>query len=244
MKKTIILLLIPALMLFTFSCKNSTEGFRNIKPDILRDKIAGGWAGKMIGVTYGAPTEFRAQSKIFSDTIKWKPADIKGSLWQDDVYVQLTFLMSMDKYGIDAPAKKFQEMFAKAGYPLWHANMQARKNYYDSIFVPESENPKNNLHADDIDFQIEADYIGFMCPGMPNTASGIAEKIGHIMNYGDGVYGGIFVAALYSESFFESDILKIIEKALKSVPSESDYWCNQRIQRFTCRNAERGRNNW
>ena len=177
----------------------------------------------MIGVTYGAPTEFRAQGKIFRDPITWKPSDIKGSLWQDDVYVQLTFLMSMDKYGIDAPAKKFQEMFAKAGYPLWHANMQARKNYYDSIFAPASGNPEFNLHADDIDFQIEADYIGFMCPGMPETASAIAEKIGHIMNYGDGVYGGIFVGALYSDAFFESDILKIIKKALQSIPVESDY---------------------
>jgi len=223
MKKTTLLLLILSLILFATSCKNSTEGFRSIKPEILKDKIAGGWAGKMIGVTYGAPTEFRAQGKIFTDSIKWKPSDIKGSMWQDDIYVQLTFLMSMDKYGIDAPAKKFQEMFAKAGYPLWHANMQARKNFYDSIFVPLSGSPEYNMHADDIDFQIEADYIGFMCPGMPKTASSIAEKIGHIMNYGDGVYGGIFVGALYSEAFFESDILKIIEKALGSIPSESDY---------------------
>ncbi len=44
------------------------------------------------------------------------------------------------------------------------------------------------------------------------------------MNYGDGIYGGIFVAALYSEAFFESDIHKIIEKALRSMPSESDYY--------------------
>jgi hypothetical protein len=43
------------------------------------------------------------------------------------------------------------------------------------------------------------------------------------MNYGDGVYGGIFVAALYTEAFFESDIQKIIEKALVSIPTESDY---------------------
>jgi hypothetical protein len=223
MKKNILILLISTMILIIVSCKNSSEGFRTIKPEVLKDKIAGGWAGKMIGVTYGAPTEFRAQNKIFRDSITWKPSDIKGSLWQDDVYVQLTFLMSMDKYGIDAPAKKFQEMFAKAGYPLWHANMQARKNYYDSIFVPASGSPEYNLHADDIDFQIEADYIGFMCPGMPETASVIAEKIGHIMNYGDGMYGGIFVGALYSEAFFESDILKIIEKALQSIPAESDY---------------------
>jgi hypothetical protein len=221
MKKTNLLYLV--LVLFLVSCNTTPEGFRKLKPDVLKDKIAGGWAGKMIGVTYGAPTEFRAQNKIFSDSIKWKPADIRGSMWQDDIYVQLTFLMSMDKYGIDAPAKKFQEMFAKAGYPLWHANMQARKNYYDSIFVPLSGSPEFNLHADDIDFQIEADYLGFMCPGMPVTVSAMADKIGHIMNYGDGVYGGIFVGALYSEAYFETNIQKIIETALKAIPAESDY---------------------
>jgi hypothetical protein len=224
MKKTSLLISISILILLAISCTNSSQEFRSINPEVLKDKIAGGWAGKMIGVTYGAPTEFRALSRINEDSINWKPADIKGSMWQDDIYVQLTFLMSMDKYGIDAPAKKYQEMFAKAGYPLWHANMQARKNYYDSIFAPLSGNPEYNLHADDIDFQIEADYIGFMCPGMPATATAIADKIGHIMNYGDGVYGGIFVAALYSEAYFESDITKIIEKALRSIPAESDYY--------------------
>ena len=224
MKKACLLITLSTMILFAFSCKNASEEFRTIKPEVLKDKIAGGWAGKMIGVTYGAPTEFQAQSRIYEDSIKWKPSDIRGSMWQDDIYVQLTFLMSMDKYGIGAPVKKYQEMFAKAGYPLWHANMQARKNYYDSIFAPASGSPEYNLHADDIDFQIEADYIGFMCPGMPQTASGIADKIGHIMNWGDGVYGGIFVAALYSEAFFESDILKIIEKALRSIPAESDYF--------------------
>jgi len=212
------------LILFSYiSCSDSSDEFRTIKSEVLKDKIAGGWAGKMAGVTYGAPTEFRAQGKIYTDSIKWEPADIKGSMWQDDIYVQLTFLMTMDKYGIDAPSKKYQEMFAKAGYQLWHANMQARKNFFDSIFVPLSGMPEYNIHADDIDFQIESDYIGFMCAGMPRTASGIADRLGRIMNYGDGLYGGIFVAALYSEAYFESDIRKIVEKALLSIPSESDY---------------------
>ncbi len=216
--------LFSALIIVTASCNSSTDEFKSITPEMLRDKIAGGWAGKMTGVTYGAPTEFRAQSKMYTDPINWKPSDIRGSMWQDDIYVQLTFLMSMDRYGLDAPAKKYQEMFATAGYMLWHANMQARKNWYDSIFAPLSGSPEFNLHADDIDFQIESDYIGFMCPGMPQTASEIADKIGRIMNYGDGIYGGTFVAALYSEAYFESDIPKIIEKALQSIPSGSDYY--------------------
>jgi|WetSurMetagenome_2_1015567.scaffolds.fasta_scaffold00002_43 hypothetical protein len=224
MKRSLFLIFPAVLILVLFSCKSSHGDLKTFDPAVLKDKIAGGWAGKMAGVTYGAPTEFRAQGRTYEDSIKWKPADIKGSMWQDDIYVQLTFLMAMDKYGMDAPSKKFQEMFAKAGYPLWHANMQARKNYYDSIFAPLSGTPAYNIHADDIDFQIEADYIGFMCPGMPVTASVIADKVGRIMNYGDGLYGGIFVAALYSEAFFESDINAIIEKALLSLPSGSDYY--------------------
>jgi hypothetical protein len=177
----------------------------------------------MIGVTYGAPTEFHAQGTTYDEPINWVPGDIRGSLWQDDLYVQLTFLMTMDQYGIDAPAKKYQELFAKAGYPLWHANVQARKNYFDSIFPPLSGQPAFNLHADDIDFQIEADYVGFMCPGMPATAVRLCDKTGHIMNYGDGYYGGVFVATLYAEAYFENDVETVIRAALASLPAESDY---------------------
>ncbi len=211
-------------VLFVVSCGGGpSPEERTIALPVLRDKIAGGWAGKMIGVTYGAPTEFRAQGKTYEDSIRWQPADVTGALWQDDIYVQLTFLMTMDRFGLHAPAKKYQELFARAGYPLWHANVQARKNYFDSIFPPGSGHPDHNLHADDIDFQIEADYIGFITPGMPVTANALADKTGHIMNYGDGVYGGAFVAGLYAEAFFSDDIPAIIEKALASIPAESDY---------------------
>ena len=225
MKKSNLVLLVSIVMLLA-SCGSPTSNsgeYKTIKKDILRDKIAGGWAGKIIGVTYGAPTEFKAQGKTYEDPINWKPSDVKNSVWQDDIYVQLTFMETMDQYGIDAPAVKFHELFAKAGYQLWHANVQARKNYFDGIYPPQSGHPDFNIHADDIDFQIEADYIGFINPGMPQSASKIADKIGHIMNYGNGVYGGVFVAALYTEAYFENDIPKVIERALLSLPAESDY---------------------
>ena len=63
--KKISLMTYLIVLLFAFSsCKPSSGEFRTINPEVLKDKIAGGWAGKMIGVTYGAPTEFRAQGKI------------------------------------------------------------------------------------------------------------------------------------------------------------------------------------
>jgi len=219
--KYIFVLALAALVLW--GCSRQGPLYQTIAKDVLLDKIRGGWAGKMIGVAYGGPTEFRYNGIINKDEIKWEPASIKESIYQDDLYVQMTFMMTMDRYGIDAPVEKFAMDFANAGYMLFHANRKARKNIFDGIMPPLSGSPQYNLHADDIDFQIEADFIGFMSPGMPQTAREIADKIGHIMNYGDGVYGGIFVAALYSESYFEKDIETIVKKALRSIPKESGY---------------------
>lgn len=219
----LLLVLLVGVMFVTSRTQKKNAVLKTISTEVLKDKIAGGWAGKMLGVSYGGPTEFDAHGFILEDSIKWKPSDVNFSLQEDDIYVQLTFMMTMDQFGIDAPAKKFQELFAKSGYKLWHANVQARKNYYDSIFPPQSGSPEFNSHADDIDFQIEADYIGLICPGMPQAANRMADKIGHIMNYGDGVYGGAFVAALYSEAYFENDMLKIVQNALRTIPNESDY---------------------
>ncbi len=225
MKRTILGVLVLVCIGAVQSCGTGSGGVvtKTIPIDELRDKIAGGWAGKMIGVSYGAPTEFRATGETYEDEINWDVESVKNSIYQDDIYVQLSFMMTMDRHGIDAPVENFAESFATAGYRLWHANVMARKNYFDGIMPPLSGSPEYNLHADDIDFQIEADYIGFMCPGLPATAVKIADNVGHVMNYGEGVYGGMFVAALYAEAYFNDDIPAIVDKAILSLPPESDY---------------------
>ena len=209
---------------FLVGCGSKNQHTVCFKKAVLMDKIAGGWAGKMIGVAYGAPTEFQSLGKIIEDSIPWAPHKIENAKWEDDLYVQMTLLSVMDQYGMDADSKIYQKLFATSHYRLWHANAQARKNYYDSIFPPQSGYPEYNFHADDIDFQIEADYIGMICPGMPQLANQQADKIGHIMNYGDGVYGGAFVAAMYAEAFLQHDVAAVIDKALLSLPAESDYY--------------------
>ena len=241
-KQTIFVVLLITSALF-LSC--GKQEIKTIKLDVLRDKIAGGWAGKMIGVTYGAPTEFKATGKTYDEKLHWTPDQVKGALRQDDLYVQMSFMMAMDKYGMDAPAEKFAESFATAGYPLWCANVTARKNYFDGIMPPESGNPKYNLWADAIDFQIEADYIGFMCPGMPQTSNKICDKIGHIMNYGDGVYGGMFVCALYTQAYFEKEIATIVKNALKAIPAKSQYaQCIQDIIDLHAKYPDNWRSAW
>jgi len=60
-------------------------------------------------------------------------------------------------------------------------------------------------------------------PGMPQMVIDLGEKFGRIMNYGDGVYGGVFVGAMYTEAFFETDIHKIIQAGLDAIPAESQF---------------------
>jgi len=44
------------------------------------------------------------------------------------------------------------------------------------------------------------------------------------MNYGDGLYGGQFVAGMYAEAFFEDNIESIVEAGLKCIPEGSQYY--------------------
>ncbi len=197
----------------------------------LRDKIKGGWAGQVIGCTYGGPTEFQWNGTMIGDHVPI-PWDDTRILWYyqnspglyDDVYMDLTFVEVFEKHGLDAHDSLHALAFARAEYPLWHANQAARYNILNGIMPPESGHWKNNPHADDIDFQIEADFAGLMAPGMANTAAGIGNRIGHIMNYGDGVFGGIYVAAIYSLAFVHNDIEFIVEEALKTIPSQSEFY--------------------
>jgi len=65
----------------------------------LADKIKGGWAGQVIGVTFGGPTEFQFKGCMINDyqPIPW---DETRCLWYyenapglyDDVYMDLTFV--------------------------------------------------------------------------------------------------------------------------------------------------------
>lgn len=197
----------------------------------LDDKIRGGWAGQAIGCTYGGPTEFRWRGTVIPDeeVIPWPEGYIKevydnNPNLYDDLYMDLTVLDVFDRLGLDAPLDSFTQAFAHADYMLWHANQAARFNIFRGMKAPETGHWKNNPHADDIDYQIEADYAGLLCPGMPNSASTISDSIGHIMNYGDGWYGGIFVGAMYAEAFIQTDIATVISEALKTIPAESRFY--------------------
>jgi hypothetical protein len=232
MRLNVILILIA---LLGNACKEPTQqpasSALTITKAQLKDKIMGGWAGQTIGVTFGGPYEFGFQGAFIPDyqPLHWNDQLLKNNMLNnaglyDDLYMDLTFVDVFEKYGLDAPIDSFANAYAKAGYALWHANQAGRYNILHGMKVPESGHWLNNPHADCIDYQIEADFSGLMSPGMPNTASQIGDKIGHIMNYGDGWYGGIYVGAMYALAFTSNDIPFIVEEGLKTIPAQSEFY--------------------
>ena len=141
----------------------------------------------------------------------------------DDVYMDLTFLEVMAREGIDAPASSHAQAFARAGYPLWHANQAARYNVLNGLLPPDSGHWTNSPHADDIDFQIEADFAGLMSPGLVNAG---AEDLRPGRPYHElrrrlvrrRVRGGHV-----QPGFRQRRLRYVVEEALKVLPPESNF---------------------
>lgn len=213
------------LVLGMLSTTVQAEKLSRLDKDRYLDKCKGAWIGQMIGVSYAGPYEFVSCGKmILEDLRPWSDECYYRVLDQDDLYVELNFLKALEIHGLDITPEQAGRVFGDFKARLWHANQFGRENVRAGIMPPLSGHPKYNRHADDIDFQIEADVLGIICPGMPQESNRLCDIFGHIVNYGDGVYGGMFVAGMYAEAYFEDkDVMKVIEAGLACIPAESDY---------------------
>lgn len=204
-----------------------------VAKDKLKDRIRGAWAAQTIGVTFGAPIEFQYNSTMVQDNqkIEWSDSSLTEQFrtkpgTYDDIYMDLTFMQVIEDHGIEATAQQFADAIGNSTYKLWFANQTARYNIQNGLAPPESGHWLNNPCADDIDFQIEADFAGLMSPGMINSAIDMCDRVGHIMNYGDGYYGGVFIASLYTQALVADNVGQledIIKIALTAIPVESKF---------------------
>ena len=243
MKKVTLILFFSSLLFGIIGCKEKANNSKSvaidndqekvISRDVFKDKIKGAWVAQTVGVTFGLPVEFKFNSTMIQDyqKLNWDKNSLEVEYRErpgtyDDIYMDLSFMKVIEEQGIDAPAQSFALSFANADYRLWFANQSARYNILNGLKPPESGHWTNNPCADDIDFQIEADFAGLMNPGMVNSAVDICDKVGHIMNYGDGYYGGVFVASLYALALVSNDVNEIesiVKSAIKVIPPESNF---------------------
>ncbi|MEE8400120.1 MAG: ADP-ribosylglycohydrolase family protein [Desulfobacterales bacterium] len=194
------------------------EDWYTMKPEIMAEAAPflekGDWAAMM-----------EIKKKYKNDKNNWQTYTPTIMSNQDDLYIEFLFLHSIQKNGLDVTGKQMAEDWVKYLEPrqIWGANKAAYENFKKGVWPPESGRHPNSNLGNAIDFQIESDLFGLISPGMPRVSNAWADKAGHIMNYGDGVYAGMAMDAMYGEAFFESDPRKLVEYSLKVIPAESGY---------------------
>ena len=186
----------------------------------LYDKVYAGWIGEMIGVTWFASTEFGYCGRIMPENRvpAWKETMINSAFNQDDLYIEMPFLITLYEHGINCDLQLVTDAFAEADYSTYHANMMGKGNAEKGIMYPFSGHYMFNEHCDDIDWQIDCDYLGMSYPGLVNEAAQRAFETGHIMNYGDGVYGGVFVSAMRAAAYTASSVEEIVRAGAAVIP--------------------------
>ena len=118
------------------------QEFRRLPVREYRDKMKAGWIGQIFGVSWGAPTEGRYQKIMPAEKMPpFREELINDAFGQDDLYVEMTFLRTMEEYGYDVSIRQAGIDFANSGYPLWCANNAGRKNLRAGIAPPDSASP-------------------------------------------------------------------------------------------------------
>lgn len=204
--------------------------------DILKKTYAG-WLGKLAGIRLGAPIEGWTYEKIRDELgeINGYVGELSRFAADDDSNGPMMFIRALNDYSLDPTAEQIGRtwleytpyqhgMFWWGGYGV-STEHTAYMNLASGIPAPRSGSIAQNgaTVAEQIGGQIFIDTWGLVCPGDPDTAAELAQKAASVSHDGNGVYGGMFVAAAIALAYEEKDIKTVIQKALKYIPDNCEY---------------------
>lgn len=182
-----------------------------------KNKVLGCWMGKNIGGTIGAPYEWLRQV----NDVAFYQQDLNGDpLPNDDLDLQLIWLIAMEEKGVDIDAKLLGEYWMLLVTPHWAEYGNAKLNMRSGL-VPPLSGSCSNLYKDSCGAFIRSEIWACVAPAFPVLAAKFAFEDA-IIDHGDGegVYAEVFCAALQSAAFVESDIPKLIDIGLSYIPED------------------------
>ena len=208
-------------------------------PENYLEQLYAGLLGKTIGVRHGAPIEgwsYEKNEKVYGE-IDGYLVDYKDFAADDDTNGPIFLIRALEDYtytsGISAEkigitllnyAPYEHAFFWWGGYGK-STEHTAYLNLRNGIMAPQSGSVEQNGAdvAEQIGGQIFIDAWGLVAPGNPKLAAEYAEKAASVTHGGNGVYGGMFIAACISAAFIENEIEKIIVAGLSAIPENCEY---------------------
>lgn len=208
-------------------------------PENYAERVYAGWLGKYIGVRFGAPLENWTCQHIadyLGEVLEYLPMP-EEKIFQpdDDTSVPMIFLRALEDYGPQVSAAQMgQTLLNYLGDQhgsLWWGGYGASTehtaylNLKHGMSAPLSGSARMNGYsvAEQIGGQIFSDLWGWMAPHDPQLAADYAKKAASVTHDRNGIYGGMFIAALVSAAFGSRDPQDWIRQGLQVIPAESEY---------------------
>lgn len=205
------------------------------------ERIYAGLLGKSIGVRHGSNVEGWSREKI--ERVYGQPMsagywfDFKNFAADDDTNGPTFFVRALTDLNVGREVTSRQiahTLLNYAGYGhgfFWWGSYgksmecTAYRNLRAGIEPPRSGSVEQNGHvlAEQVGGQIFSDVWGLVCPGDYVLAAELARRASSVTHGGNGVYGGMFIAACISAAFSLGSLREVIEAGLSVIPRDCTY---------------------
>jgi ADP-ribosylglycohydrolase len=208
-----------------------------------REHVLGGWRGKVIGGALGSPVEGWTSQRIaerYGEVTAYLAAP---TTLNDDTAYEILLLHAVEEYG---PAFTSTDLGLEwvAHLPrAYTAEEIALANLRAGVMPPESGR-RDNPFGHWIGAMMKGEICGWLAPGRPDVAVGLAHRDAVIAHHTEGVYGALFNAATIAAAFVERDPRRLIEIGLAFVPPASDFAAVARTALGWCASAGDWRAAW
>ena len=182
----------------------------------LYDKINACWIGKNIGGTIGAPYEGKRELLNVTGFV----TEAGKPLPNDDLDLQLVWLKALYEQGPkNINSKVLGEYWLSYIGPCWNEYGICKANMQDGFMPPMSGSVLNEDWKHSNGAWIRTEVWACCFPAMPETAIRMAFEDASVDHgFGEGTYAAIFVAAMESVAFVNSNINDLLEIGLSKIP--------------------------
>ncbi|MFK7692127.1 ADP-ribosylglycohydrolase family protein [Paenibacillus sp. HJGM_3] len=178
--------------------------------------VYGGWLGKNIGGTLGAPVE-GVKQKL---ELTFYPKLPDGPLENDDLDLQLVWLHALEQYGPGLTCRELGQEWVDHIFFPFDEYGYGLTNLRKGLQAPVSGS-FNNPFRDCMGSPIRSEIWAMAAPGAPDVAAYYAYQDSAVDHAGgEGVYGEVFFAAIESAIFYERDRDRLIEIGLRYIPEQ------------------------
>ncbi len=208
-------------------------------PSGYAERVYWGVLGKVVGVYLGRPFEQWSHERIERELgeVWWFQHEKLGQpliVADDDITGTFTFIRALEEHGFsyditpEQIGQTWLNNLVEGKSVLWwggrgrSAEHTAYLNLKEGIPAPESGSIARNgpIMPQQIGGQIFIDGWGMLCPGQPVEAADLARRAASVSHDGEGIYGGMAVAAMAAAAFGRRSIDQLLDVAASVIPAE------------------------